>query len=434
MNVRIRLIWRYALICLRIIGFNHALQGILRKMAIANSIFEMSGLPPFLPYHPSAVGKGRESIDVRKAGGAIGISITKGSSFGSQVSSSQSRLAPLSLEVINRDGLHTFLRDVPFEVRVTDDGIFTLSSEDQDTHWRFVIKLSANSKETRMQFTVRYAGQTIDEALVGVNFHNALAQGGVLRIHGRHPITGGELDMATAKVPAGGVPKPDPRLERLLRHLQVIQEKTRTTLVIPEREIGVDEANFIASTAEIFKTGHAQYTAQPWVSVSSAERARAGLETFASGKPIATALHYDTQEVEIFGTRIALGPVTFFCERTYITEKDLLDAQQQLEKIHAGDMIKIRFTPFDSCPIEARYINWVSADEAEQLRDMPMYLAAEPEQAQRRIEQLTDAQGTKPLLFEELLGDRTEDDTNDVDKFLTELSKWRNEPASRSFE
>ncbi|HEY6243072.1 MAG TPA: hypothetical protein VIX17_03960 [Pyrinomonadaceae bacterium] len=404
-------------------------------MVTAKSVIEMSGPPPFLPYNPVGRGEGREHIEVRQREAAIGISVTEGSALTPQVSSAQSRHAPLSLEVIDRDGIHTFLRDIPFEILVSDDRVFTLSSKNQQTHWRFLIMISASSKQMKMQFTLSYAGQTIDEAVAAINFYAALAEGGVLRIHGRHPLTGGEVYIATGKIPAGSFRKLDKRFERLLRHLQVIQEKTGTTFVIPDRDIGFDEANFIASTAEVLKTGHARYTAQPWVSVCSVERARAGLETFASGKPVPMALHYDAQEVEIFGTRIALGPVTFFCERTYVTKKDLSEAQQQLDQAQPGDLINIRFTPFDACPIEARYINWVPADEAERLRRMPMYLAAESEQAESQIKQLAHAQGTKPLRFEELLGPITQDDdTYDIDKFLSELSKWRNEPASRRSE
>src|ERR1051325_9781369 len=139
-------------------------------MVTAKSVIEMSGSPPFLPYNPVGLGEGREHIDVRQAGGAIGISVTESSALTPQVSSSQPRHAPLSLELIDRDGIHTFLRDIPFEIRVSDDRVFTLSSENQQTHWRFLIRISASSKEMKMQFTMSYAGQTIDGALAAINF------------------------------------------------------------------------------------------------------------------------------------------------------------------------------------------------------------------------------------------------------------------------
>jgi hypothetical protein len=77
--------------------------------------------------------------------------------------------------------------------------------------------------------------------------------------------------------------------------------------------------------------------------------------------------------VVILGTHVMLGPVTLFCDRTYVAPEDLVALRKQLECAKDDDTIKIRFTPFEDCTIEARYIHWLPDDEAEAIRQLPMY-------------------------------------------------------------
>ena len=68
-----------------------------------------------------------------------------------------------------------------------------------------------------------------------------------------------------------------------------------------------------------------------------------------------------------------LGPVTMFCKRTYITAEDLDDLRKQIQNANPQTAIKVRLTPFENCPIEARYLNWLPENEAKALRQSPMY-------------------------------------------------------------
>src|SRR5206468_3408274 len=165
----------------------------------------------------------------------------------------------------------------------------------------------------------------------------------------------------------------DARFLRLLKYLALIQEKTGVSFTIPEHTIRFQEANIIGGTANVLKTGHAQYTAQPWESISSVEQARNALESFDSGTPAPMALHFEDQHVIVFGRSIPLGPVTFFCSRAHITEEDREILRKNLGRAVAGSSISIRFTPFDDSPIEARYIKWLPEDEAAAIRKLPMY-------------------------------------------------------------
>jgi hypothetical protein len=54
------------------------------------------------------------------------------------------------------------------------------------------------------------------------------------------------------------------------------------------------------------------------------------------------------------------------------------------------------------------------------------------EEGHKSLEQLAAEQGTKPLRFEELQGEPAGDEEGEVDEFLAELERWRNQPSSRT--
>jgi hypothetical protein len=320
--------------------------------------------------------------DIRVASPTITIGSAKVETSSSavqiQVRRTSRPIIPLTLEIRDQAGIQTALRDIPFEVAKDQKGVVTLSSDNQRTAWRFLIRISAESKKMSLSFTLNYAGLSVDEALRGVTFYGALASGSELRIQGRHPLTGAELHIARATLPAGSYKKPDARFVEILKRLAFIESKTGATFAIPEHDISFEDANTIAATARILETGHGQYTAKPWISVSNVEQARGALESFVGEKPAPMAIHFEGEVVVIFGTHVMLGPVTFFCDRTYITDEDLDDLREQLLNSSPESTIHIRFTPFENCLVEARYINWLPEEEAVAMRELPMYEQREP--------------------------------------------------------
>ncbi len=89
------------------------------------------------------------------------------------------------------------------------------------------------------------------------------------------------------------------------------------------------------------------------------------------------ALHFEGEVVKILGSNVPLGPVTLFCARSFITKNDLNKLRRDVKMAAPGSYLKIKFTPFEECPIEARYIQWLPKDEAEAIRKLPMYVEAE---------------------------------------------------------
>lgn len=288
------------------------------------------------------------------------------------------RIIPLSLEIADQAGVSARLEDIPFDLVVNQSGQTTLSSEQQRTPWRFLLRINTNAKQMSSSFTLDYSGLSVDQALAGARFYGALVKGGELRIQGRHPVTGAVVPIARGAIPEGSYQEPDERFIKILNYLAFIESKTGEAFTIPEHAISFDEANTIAATARILETGHGRYTAKPWMSVSNIEQAKSALESFASGKPVSMAIHFEGQVVVIFGTHVMLGPVTFFCDRTYIAGEDLVDLRKQLGTASADSKIRIRFTPFEECLIEARYMNWLPTDEAVTIRELPIYQEREP--------------------------------------------------------
>lgn len=180
-------------------------------------------------------------------------------------------------------------------------------------------------------------------------------------------------DFAPGRMNTGLIDDVGYEISQMLERLSYIEEKTGVSFSIPTHDISVEDLKTIAATARILETGHGQYEAQPWISVSSIEQAKSALESFETGNPMPMALHFDGQVVVIFDTHVMLGPVTFFYDRAYITKEDLEDLRKQLEAATADSEIRIRFTPSEDCSAEARYLNWLPSDEAAALEQLPIY-------------------------------------------------------------
>jgi hypothetical protein len=315
-------------------------------------------------------------------------------------------VAQLTLEMTSADGAKAVLSNIPFELVAAEAGEMTLHSEGQQTPWHFLVKVNPAIKQMKLSVTLNYSGLSVEQALEGARFYQALARGGEFRISGKHLITGADLTVTRGNLPSGAYEGPG-RFVELLEYLAFIETKVGVSFNIPGDNISAEDANTIAATAHILKTGHAQYKAEPWISISSVEQAKAALETFAGGKLIPTALDFDEQVVTIFGTDVSLGPVAFFCDQTYITSEDLETLRKDIESSTPESTINVRLTPYEECPVEARYINWLPEDEAAAIRQLPMYQRSDPDLEEEDL-------ALQPM---------------DVDKAVALLESWYDEDA-----
>ncbi len=339
---------------------------------------EMSGPPP-AAFSPGGLTfpPRNDSLDsIRVSNVEVTIGVSKVASSISEVNIEDSRtprIVHLTLVIETEDETLTTFGDIQFEASWAQNGTITLNSDEYSRPWKFLIRINGELKQMSISFTLDYGGLSVEQALQALASYGALSKGGKLQVRGRHPVTGGDLPIASAAIPPGSFPGPDDRFDEILEQLAFIQEKTGASFSIPQSDIAPEVLNTIAATARILETGHAEYQAQPWISVSPIEQAKSVLEMFAHGRPMAMAIHFEGQAVPIFGTHVMLGPVTLFCNRTSITIEDLEDLRRQLQNANSETSIRIRYTPFEDCPIEARYVNWLPEDEALSLRQVPMY-------------------------------------------------------------
>lgn len=349
-------------------------------MLLDHSVMQMNGSPP-VPFSPAwsdgpGVGPGQD-IPVESLSITRGVVASRDVNRQVTVTGNLEKVAALTLEILDQAGASTVLPGIPFRLSGDPAHEVTFDSRHQRTPWSFLFKVNSESGQIVLSFTLNYSGLSVDDALNGVMFYQALAGGGEFKISGRHPITGGAILLARGKIPRGSYEAADPRFIELLQDLAFIQSKTETSFKVPERNIRYQDASTVAATAKILKTGHAMYQAEPWVSVSKVEQAESALESFTTKETIPMALHFDDQVVMIFGTPVQLGPVTLFCNRSYIAEQDLEALRKDLKVAVPGSYVSIKFTPFEGCPIEGRYINWLPKDEADAVRQLPMYAATE---------------------------------------------------------
>jgi hypothetical protein len=281
------------------------------------------------------------------------------------------QVVPLTLEVTSSESVRSKLTNIPFEITLRKNGRITLSSEQQETAWHFKLDVDSHHKEITVSFTLDYSGLSIEDALEGANFYEALVQGGGLLISARNPVTGGYMPIVRGAIPSGAY-RSNAKLVALLEHLRLIELRAGVSFAFPSDPISVEQANDLAATAELLTTGHATYQAEPWVSLTPIEEAKSVLESFKDEIPHPMAVHFRDQVTVIFGKHIPLGPVTFFCDRTYVTAHDLEELGRQLHNVDQEGTVSVRFTPFEDCPIEARYVRWLPDHEAAELKHLPM--------------------------------------------------------------
>jgi hypothetical protein len=355
-------------------------------MQITRSLMSINGIPP-TAFPPSKMLRGDTGnkpdprVDIPISPITIGSSVVEMSATTAQLGTAHLQVrgvVPLTLEMSNEDGARVSLPDIPFEVVANEGGETKFNSERQETPWRFLLTLNPATRQLRLSLTLDYSGLSVETALEGARFYEALASGGEFRIFGRNPRTGGDFQVARWEMPPGTYEEPDLRFLKMLEQLAFTQVKTGLTFNVPEQDISFEEANTIAATSYILETGHAQYRAEPWVSISTMEQARSALAAFTGGNPIPMAIQYDGQAVVIFGTHVLLGPVTFFCDRTYITKEDLETLRKDIESGTPESSINIRYTPHEECPVEARYLKWLPEQEARAIRQLPIYQENEP--------------------------------------------------------
>jgi hypothetical protein len=337
-------------------------------------VIELTGPPPaiFDPTRMINGGRARSTSTISVVSSKVQVTRATTETSASKISAFNhvERFAQFTLEIKREGQRVAALPNIPFGIRSTSAGEFSLTSEQQETPWRFLVQVSSLKKEMSLSFELNYANLSVDEALKGVRFSQELSHGGEFVVSGRHPITGAYLPIASGDLPSGTFDEQDARFVEMLEHLAFIQSKTRVRFSVPDHSISFEEWSSIAAVSQILKTGRAAYEPKPWITLLSKDQASDILKSFDVSERLLTTIQFSDQQVVILGTRFSLGPVILFSDKTRILRKDIELLKRNIETSSPDDKIQIRFTPDEGSPIDARYFDWVSFDELAALKEL----------------------------------------------------------------
>lgn len=238
----------------------------------------------------------------------------------------------------------------------TEESTFT--NEEQPVPWK--IRLVNNVKEKRIQFEYSFGirGVNVKRALEALRFHQAVAEGGVLRIV--HLDTGFELQ--NYSFPPGTSTAPDSHWLKLLETLVFIQQKTQVPITVPHRDLTDDDFRAIFETAQILKAGQITYKAVQLTVGIDKESAHKWLEAFEAGRPQPIRLESEMTE-EIFDVTIPLGPAILRWNQVYITEENRSALKAAVADNAAEEPVHVHLTPSEGCKVQAEYTRWFQSGE-----------------------------------------------------------------------
>ena len=285
---------------------------------------------------------------------------------------------PVKIEIVCEDGERVSLDYIELKKLRGGTEEMTFGNEEQAVPWKTEMVLNYKEKRYQLQFDLDFVGMNVNQALSALRFSEAAAKGGDLRV--THLSTG--LLLLQAKVDAGKHPRQEPHWAKTLERLTVIQSKTNTLLALPRKELTIEEVRHIYQIAHIVETGHATLNFNNWSDELDLNKAKTALKQFTEGQPLPVLWNYaEEQETKILGVDVPLGPLVISCERTVFTEEDMEALRTAVELTPPDGEITVRFTAFEDCPIEARYLDWLPAEEAVALRQLLLSLNSRLEPA-----------------------------------------------------
>ena len=269
------------------------------------------------------------------------------------------RKIPFKFELLSHDGEVATLEYVEFEVIQKGTEEVTLRNERQPVPWRVTFISNSKKRQVNFTFNFKFAGTTVKQALQALRFQNAMTKAGDFRIENlENGITIQETYSPTEQVTVSKF------WLNLLDEMAFIQNKSSIPLRVPEGQITSQQAQAVHLGAEVLRTGRATFTAKHIPIVSTTKQITEALERHAGDPPPMLTLHMQvSQQVNVFGVDIPLGPVLVTCERFHIAKSELAKVRKKIKNGGPEETVEYRIT-LDG-PLEARYINWLPKEEAD---------------------------------------------------------------------
>lgn len=240
-----------------------------------------------------------------------------------------------------------------------------LSNEYQGVPFILSQTVRPNSEEADTMLTFKSKGLNVKSALDGLRFFLSLSKGGNLRIES---VETGQI-LAKARIPAGAYTGISSDLIEFLDALYTIQRKVSVIFPVPEK-VSLQEENFIFSVAQIVETGKCTLTVKPLTLNSTPEQAKNLMSLINRGNNIGIHNYIDSYTVRVLGKAVFLGQLVT-SGAFYITSDDLNQMKNELNSSPPPELLHVRLTPVEGSTQEARFIDWLPPQEADELERLP---------------------------------------------------------------
>jgi hypothetical protein len=224
----------------------------------------------------------------------------------------------------------------------------------------------------KMRFSLNFSpiGLNVFEALQGFRFQSALSKGGTFIIESLS--TG--FDFVRQSVTPDKYPPPDSKWMELLEALLFIQQRTSCLLNCPEN-VSYEDGQNVFAARHILQSGRIQVVGEPWETKPlSREQAERLLKDLGDRQPRELVVHYETNAIiDLFHTRVPLGPAVYSCKDAYMTDEDLLKLQMALETAEYEETFTARITPTEGQLFDVVYVHWLPIDEKAVVLRSPMF-------------------------------------------------------------
>jgi hypothetical protein len=222
--------------------------------------------------------------------------------------SASSRSFPIAVDVLTETGVSSSLSNIILKNTKSGTEVIRLSNEDQDAPFSFYIKVNTRTKRVNVTLSLRTQnlGYNVDETLRLMAFCQALAVGGTMTIT--------FLDNPDApvrlNVPPGPDWEPNQDFVEIVKKLCRVQRRLGASIRIPQRDISSKDIEAIDELTAITEHGKTVRKRPEAAWTLQLNDPQALLTIYKSGANFLWRGNFPESHVELFGTRIATGPMT----------------------------------------------------------------------------------------------------------------------------
>jgi hypothetical protein len=239
------------------------------------------------------------------------------------------------------------------------------SNEDQGIPLKIRFTVLFDNPRTELQLAFSPDGLNVKQAAEGLRFFLELSKGGKFIIEESE--TGAHTGIGL--IPAGYDTGVSAEFLELVEALLLIQRKASISFSVPE-SVTWKDADVIFSVAQILKTGKARLKSGPAVLDIPPTFAADFLNRMKDGHSMTIQLYLDRYDVKIYGERISIGEALLSGE-FYAAPDDLKLLEDALDKRDSNAVdLDVTMTPIEGSIHEAKFIDWLPVDEAEQVRNI----------------------------------------------------------------